>query len=57
MKDLSTALNALIRSTSLRRGILAGAGERAEQAAVRAGLSPETSARLRARVEGTGDAA
>ena len=57
MKDLSTALNALIRSTSLRRGILAGAGERAEQAAVRAGLSPETSARLRARVEGAGDAA
>ena len=51
MKDLTLALNSLIRSTGLRRGILAEAGERAEQAAVSAGLSPETSARLRAQVE------
>ena len=57
MKDLTTALNSLIRSTGLRRSILAGAGERAEKAAVSAGLSPKTSALLRARVEGAGDTA
>ncbi|WP_420585799.1 phage protein Gp27 family protein [Ruegeria sp.] len=59
-KEIAPAARAmahLVRaSTALRaerRRALLAAGTRVEQAAIKAGISPETSARLRAEVEGT----